>query len=105
MIPSFTDHVFGAEAFIDEGETPEIFAHETTMEYVYRIVSEYRPIITKRSFRMFGNLLDDEAMVNDGIGPFLTSCGGATGYNHVTIVWPAGTMRWGTLGELQVYSA
>jgi alkyl sulfatase BDS1-like metallo-beta-lactamase superfamily hydrolase len=66
-----TDHVFGAEAFVDEGQTPEIFAHETTMDYVYRIVSEYRPIITKRSFRMFGNVLEDAAMVNGGIGPFL----------------------------------
>jgi alkyl sulfatase BDS1-like metallo-beta-lactamase superfamily hydrolase len=66
-----TDHVFGAEAFVDAGQSPEVFAQERTMDYVYRIVSEYRPIITKRSFRMFGTYLDRQAMINDGIGPFL----------------------------------
>jgi len=66
-----TDHVFGAQAFVDDGETPAVYAHDTTMEYVYRIITEFRPIISKRSFRMFGIYLDDDGLVNDGIGPFL----------------------------------
>lgn len=66
------DHVFGAQAFVDE-LAPEdadvrVFAHETTEYYVNRIVSEYRPIITARSFRMFGTHLDAEGLVNNGIG-------------------------------------
>ncbi len=67
-----TDHVFGAEAFVDPGSEPQIFAHASLMGYVHRIVSEYRPIITKRSFRMFGNLLDEAGLVNAGIGPHLS---------------------------------
>lgn len=66
-----TDHVFGAQAFVDEGVEPAVYAHDTTMEYVYRIITEFRPIITKRSLRMFGSYLDEEGLVNDGIGPFL----------------------------------
>jgi alkyl sulfatase BDS1-like metallo-beta-lactamase superfamily hydrolase len=71
-----TDHVFGAQAFIEELADPdrpvEILAHRDTAEYVYRVVSEYRPIITARSFRMFGTELDAQGLVNDGIGPFLS---------------------------------
>ncbi len=71
-----TDHVFGAQAFVDilaQDDTPvEVFAHETTEYYVNRIVSEYRPIITARSFRMFGTHLDEAGLVNDGIGPRLS---------------------------------
>jgi len=66
-----TDHVFGAEAFVDAGEDPAVYAHATTMDYVYRIITEFRPIVTRRSLRMFGTHLDDEVMVNNGIGPFL----------------------------------
>lgn len=71
-----TDHVFGAQAFIEElsqeGVPVEVFAHKSTEYYVNRIVSEYRPIITARSFRMFGTHLDQAALVNDGIGPRLS---------------------------------
>lgn len=66
-----TDHVFGAQAFVDEGVTPEVFAHADTMDYVYRIITEFRPIITRRSMRMFGNYLDEGVVINNGIGPFL----------------------------------
>ena len=70
-----TDHVFGAEAMIEVLGVPDVpvrlFAHNSTASYVHRIVSEYRPIITARSFRMFGSELDDAALVNNGIGPRL----------------------------------
>ncbi len=70
------DHVFGAEAYVEvlgrPGVPVEVYAHETTAGYVHRVVSEYRPIITARAFRMFGTALDDEALVNDGIGPRLS---------------------------------
>lgn len=71
-----TDHVFGAQAFIDVLGDPavpvEVYAHERTAELVYRVVSEYRPIITARSLRMFGTQLDAEGLINDGIGPHLS---------------------------------
>lgn len=70
-----TDHVFGAQAFVDvlgvQGVPVEIIGHADTEKLVNRIVSEYRPIITARSFRMFGTALDDAAFVNNGIGPRL----------------------------------
>ncbi|MEN8720942.1 MAG: alkyl sulfatase dimerization domain-containing protein [Oceanococcaceae bacterium] len=70
-----TDHVFGAEAFVQVLGAPdvpvEVFAHESTAAAVYRIVSEYRPIITARSLRMFGSALTDSELVNNGIGPRL----------------------------------
>ncbi|MEM7083566.1 MAG: alkyl sulfatase dimerization domain-containing protein [Pseudomonadota bacterium] len=65
------DHVFGAQSFVDvlahPGRPVEVFGHETTAYYVHRIVSEFRPIISARSYRMFGTKLDRGAQ-NDGIG-------------------------------------
>ncbi len=69
------DHVFGAQAFVDaladDPSRVEVIAHESLAHYVNRIVSEYRPIVTARSFRMFGTRLDQEAFVNNGLGPAL----------------------------------
>ena len=64
------DHVFGARAFVDNSET-EVIAHETTEEYINRILGILRPIISKRSSRMFGSFFPEEAIENNGIGPFL----------------------------------
>ena len=63
------DHVFGAEAFM--ADHPQVYAQEETMPLVLRIVNEMRPIVGSRSTRMFGNLLAQGDVVNDGIGPFL----------------------------------
>ena len=38
------DHVFGARAFVDNSEI-EVIAHETTEEYINRILGILRPII------------------------------------------------------------
>lgn len=66
------DHVFGAQAFIDElavdGTDVEIIAHRDTEALVYRVVNEYRPILSARSLRMFGTHLDDNEFANAGIG-------------------------------------
>lgn len=61
------DHVFGASAFVDNRDIP-VYAHSTTSAEIDRILSVLRPIITKRSIRMFGSLSDDNAIVNAGIG-------------------------------------
>jgi alkyl sulfatase BDS1-like metallo-beta-lactamase superfamily hydrolase len=65
------DHIYGAEAFAEKG-TPEIYAHETTDNAVARFTSETAPIIGARSMRMYGTFLDKKAMINVGIGPFLS---------------------------------
>ena len=64
------DHVFGARAFVDNSDI-EVIAHETTEEYINRILGILRPIISKRSSRMFGSFFPEEAIENNGIGPFL----------------------------------
>ncbi len=64
------DHVFGARAFVDNSDI-EVIAHETTEEYINRILGILRPIINKRSSRMFGSFFPEEAIENNGIGPFL----------------------------------
>ena len=69
------DHVFGAQAYLDElahaGQAVEVIAHAATAALVHRLVSEFRPIVTARSLRMFGSALDDAGFVNNGIGPRL----------------------------------
>ena len=64
------DHVFGARAFIDD-ENTEVIAHATTKKYINRILGILRPIISKRSSRMFGSAIPEEDFENNGIGPFL----------------------------------
>ena len=66
-----TDHIFGAKAIAGK-DNPEIYAHELLPYYLDRVSSVIRPIIEKRSYRMFGNLLNQEELVNCGIGPHLS---------------------------------
>lgn len=63
------DHVFGGSAWADTN--PDIYSHETTAYYIEQILNKMRPIIGTRSMRMFGNYLDDEDLINAGIGPNL----------------------------------
>ncbi len=68
------DHVFGSAAFVSEGngDTPvDVYAHETTQYYINRVVNKIRPVIAARSMRMFGSHLNQEELVNAGIGPYL----------------------------------
>lgn len=85
------DHVFGAQAFVEHlghsGVAVEIIAHERTPALVHRIVNELRPIITARSMRMFGRGLSPQALVNDGIGPFL----GIDEHSHFGFLAPTRT--------------
>jgi alkyl sulfatase BDS1-like metallo-beta-lactamase superfamily hydrolase len=65
------DHIYGAAAFA-ENSKPDIYSHESTDSAVTRFSSETAPIIGARSMRMYGTLLDQKAMINVGIGPFLS---------------------------------
>ena len=64
------DHVYGASVFA-EGSDPEIYAHSSTEKYISRVIGILRPIISSRSGKMFGNVLPNEHVENNGIGPFL----------------------------------
>ncbi|MBW2697052.1 MAG: MBL fold metallo-hydrolase [Deltaproteobacteria bacterium] len=67
------DHVFGGRGFVPEGEV-DVYAHETTSDYIDRLIGVVRPVISTRSGRMFGSVLPAEgpdAVVNAGIGPRL----------------------------------
>ncbi len=65
------DHIFGAPAFAGK-DSPEIYAHESLDDSVSRFVGETAPINGSRSMRMYGNYLDKKAMINIGIGPFIS---------------------------------
>jgi len=67
------DHVFGGRGFVPDQDV-DVYAHATTEYYVNRLVNIIRPIISARSARMFGDVLPEngpDALINDGIGPFL----------------------------------
>jgi len=66
-----TDHVFGAQA-IAGNDHPEVIGHEDLPVHLDRIATVIRPVIEKRSYRMFGNYLSNEELVNCGIGPHLS---------------------------------
>ena len=64
------DHTYGATVFAEDSN-PDIYAHDSTEEYLSRVIGIIRPIISARSSRMFGNSLPKSEVENNGIGPFL----------------------------------
>ncbi|TGL40997.1 alkyl sulfatase dimerization domain-containing protein [Leptospira perdikensis] len=85
---SHPDHIFGSQSFVD-GQSPEVYAHESLLPAVQKLASETTPIIGTRSARMFGNYLEKSDLVNVGIGPY-------QGYNADTkldFVPPTKTFR------------
>ena len=64
------DHIFGAGIFIGN-DNPEIYSHELTNYYIDRLLNVVRPVIGRRSYRMFGNMIDEANHINCGIGPKL----------------------------------
>jgi len=86
------DHVFGGKGFVADGEV-EVIAHQSTEFYIDRLVNILRPVLSRRSARMFGSYLPrrgDDAMVNAGIGPHLEigHAGGTVG-----LIRPTRTFR------------
>ena len=61
------DHIFGAGVFVGD-DNPDIYSHALTNYYIDRLLNVVRPIIGKRSYRMFGNKLDEDSHINCGIG-------------------------------------
>ncbi len=67
------DHVMGGLAFVPSGEV-DVYAHETTNDYINRFANVLRPVLRTRSSRMFGSYLPrdgSDAMENVGLGPFV----------------------------------
>lgn len=72
------DHTFGAAGFVQAGEAPAIYAHEKVNEALDALITEVRPVISRRSLRMYGFWLTGDALGNQGIGPFLGMREGST---------------------------
>jgi alkyl sulfatase BDS1-like metallo-beta-lactamase superfamily hydrolase len=67
------DHVMGGLAFVPDGKV-DVYAHETTNYYINRMANVLRPILRRRSARMFGSHLQrpgPDRMENVGLGPFV----------------------------------
>jgi alkyl sulfatase BDS1-like metallo-beta-lactamase superfamily hydrolase len=67
------DHVMGGLAFVPDGKV-DVYAHETTNDYINRVANVLRPILRTRSSRMFGSYLrgpGPDEMENVGLGPFV----------------------------------
>src|SRR5687768_11750763 len=60
------DHTFGAAGYVLPGETPAIYAHETTNQQLDALITEFRPVINRRSMRMYGIWLTGDALGNVG---------------------------------------
>ena len=75
------DHTFGA-AFYNtiQSEKPIIIAHEDTDFYMQRILGIINPIISERSSRMFGTIIDEDDFINVGIGASLNVGKSVAGY-------------------------
>lgn len=64
------DHIFGAGVFAGN-DNPEIYSHELTNYYIDRILNVVQPIVSSRSYKMFGVSLSEKDHFNCGIGPRL----------------------------------
>ncbi|MGB8330559.1 MAG: alkyl sulfatase dimerization domain-containing protein, partial [Polyangiales bacterium] len=67
------DHVMGGLGFVPGGDV-QVYAHESTNDYINRVANVIRPILSVRSSRMFGTYLPREGgdrMENVGLGPFV----------------------------------
>ena len=67
------DHVMGGLAFAPDGKI-DVYAHETTNDYINRTANVLRPIIRMRAARMFGSHLTrpgPDRRENVGLGPFV----------------------------------
>ncbi len=67
------DHVMGGLAFAPDGKI-DVYAHETTNDYINRSANVLRPIIRMRAARMFGSQLTrlgPDRRENVGLGPFV----------------------------------
>jgi len=83
------DHTFGAAGYVQPGEQPAIYAHEKVNEALDALITEFRPIINRRSLRMYGFWLSDDALGNQGIGPHLALRQGST----LSILRPTRTFK------------
>jgi alkyl sulfatase BDS1-like metallo-beta-lactamase superfamily hydrolase len=67
------DHVMGGLAFAPDAKI-DVYAHETTNDYINRTASVLRPILRMRGARMFGSQLTrpgPDRRQNVGLGPFV----------------------------------
>ena len=82
------DHVFGASEFYNaQEEKPLVIAHSTTAQNVEKILGIINPIIALRSGKMFGTNLDENELINVGLGPYLSAGRSSPGYIAPTMTF------------------
>jgi alkyl sulfatase BDS1-like metallo-beta-lactamase superfamily hydrolase len=64
------DHIYGAQVFAGGQDIP-VYAHQSTSDHIDRIINVLVNSIYRRSMAMFGQLLPQGLVLNDGIGPDL----------------------------------
>lgn len=85
---SHPDHIGGSSVFAAGADIP-IYAQEELAPNMDRTAVEFRPIITRRSMRMYGVQLTPEQRPNVGIGPFVDLHEGAS----IDVLRPTRTFR------------
>jgi alkyl sulfatase BDS1-like metallo-beta-lactamase superfamily hydrolase len=85
---SHPDHIGGASVFAAGAKVP-VYAQEDVASGMDKVAVELRPIITRRSMRMYGTALNTEQRPNIGIGGFLAMRDGST----VGVLRPTRTFR------------
>jgi alkyl sulfatase BDS1-like metallo-beta-lactamase superfamily hydrolase len=85
---SHPDHIGGASVFAGGAPVP-VYAQEELVQNMDRTTTEFRPVITRRSMRMYGIQLTPEQRPNIGIGPFVDLHEGT----QVGVIRPTRTFR------------
>lgn len=74
---SHPDHIGGARVFAEGRDLP-VYAQAGLLRNADRTAVELQPAITRRSMRMYGNLLPPGSVLNVGIGPYVDMHEGST---------------------------
>ena len=91
------DHTFGSGAFRELFDgAPRVLAHDTTAALIDRLLNVVRPIIGRRSLRMFGTFLGAETRVHCGIGKELR----LDADSHMDVIRPTETFSDSWIGSI-----
>ena len=82
------DHTLGAQAFIDQFSIENVISHETTVAEIRDFFGIKRDLISKRSLKMFGSILQEKDKTSsNGIGIKLETGIDTPGYIKPTITF------------------
>ena len=82
------DHTLGAQAFVDQFSIENVISHETTVAEIRDFFGIKRDLISKRSLKMFGSILQEKDKTSsNGIGIKLETGIDTPGYIKPTITF------------------